>query len=155
MTNQDFSQLNAGCLVTYYDAGEGLFLFTCWNRDHTSCGTHSVDAAGLARNIAALEATGYSVKSLKELGRSSSRPVYRIQWMYGDRWTFERFDGSATGNQLLWRVVETCDNREYAEDRLAVAEGRMTKQEAGKRVLARQKATGTFRPHYPPYFFDL
>ena len=61
---QDFSQLNAGKQVTYYDSGEGLFLFTCWNRERTSCGVHSVDASGLARNIAALEATGYAVKPL-------------------------------------------------------------------------------------------
>lgn len=52
---------------TYYNAGHNLggsitehdlFMFTCWNESHTSCGCHSVYEPDVKRNIAALEKGG-------------------------------------------------------------------------------------------------
>lgn len=66
---------------TYYDASdrrsadEGCFIFTCWNADHTSCGTHSVARSGLAANIAALERQGYTDRTAR-----------------GERWCWHRRD---------------------------------------------------------------
>ena len=52
-------------VFTYYNCGrfpedtEDLFMFTCWNNDHTGCGCHSVYASDLQNNIRALEIAGY------------------------------------------------------------------------------------------------
>lgn len=54
---------------TYYNAGresgvvgqpfpQDLYMFTCWNADHTSCGCFSVYADKVAVNVAALEKGG-------------------------------------------------------------------------------------------------
>lgn len=50
-----FEYYNAGAL----GGGPELYLFTCWQPDHESCGTHSVYAPELASNLATLEAAGW------------------------------------------------------------------------------------------------
>jgi hypothetical protein len=54
--------------ATYYFFGrmpEGdLFMFTCWNASHSSCGCHSVYSNELRTNIEALERMGYAVENL-------------------------------------------------------------------------------------------
>jgi len=55
-------------LATYHNAGRlsgdssDLFMFTCWNASHTTCGCHSVYEHELLANIAALQALGYDVR---------------------------------------------------------------------------------------------
>lgn len=49
---------------TYYCAGEDLWMFTCWNASHTSCGTHSMRGrADCANNIRILIGMGYTDRS--------------------------------------------------------------------------------------------
>lgn len=45
---------------TYYQPMPGFYMFTCWNKDHSSCGCHSVASDELATNIRALERMGYA-----------------------------------------------------------------------------------------------
>jgi hypothetical protein len=58
--------------ATFYNAGRlsgdeaDLFMFTCWNADHTSCGCHSVYSRELRGNIEALERMGYAVENLDQ-----------------------------------------------------------------------------------------
>jgi len=68
---------------------------------------------------------------------------FRIQdHGWGGRWTFERCEGNF-GGVMHWRVIDTCDTKESAEDRLAVAEGRITEEESAKRWLKRKKQRKT------------
>lgn len=56
--------------ATYYLAGNcyqgdgDLYIFTCWNAGHTSCGCHSVYGRELQANIEALTRMGYAVENL-------------------------------------------------------------------------------------------
>lgn len=62
--------------ATYYLAGRcfqgdaDLYIFTCWNAEHTSCGCHSVYGSELGTNIAALERMGYAVENLDAAERA-------------------------------------------------------------------------------------
>lgn len=64
---------------------------------------------------------------------------YRVQPIYGTRWVLERSDGRSVGGEI-WRVIDYCENEEIARDRLAVAVGRISREEYARRNLARRKA---------------
>lgn len=64
---------------------------------------------------------------------------FRIQPYLGGRFVVERCnDRSVYGD--IWRVIDFCDTEESAQDRLAVAERRMSRGEAARRFVARRKA---------------
>ena len=67
----------------YYNAGRlqgdahDLFMFTCWNADHTGCGCHSVYAPDLKANIAALVEGG----SIDRTARGEYWDFARRDWV--------------------------------------------------------------------------